>query len=175
MPSKDINEKMKVVPELRSRHARYPLNRERWLVPSKDATTPKQDGSEPTFIACPKPPKGQTNPMKEGYVWGPGSKGFGYYHLLTKDSYVALAARLHGETSPTVTCCGGKPKKDKTEADDLHHVYQFVVYPRSKCPLPKDSVAYNHGVEEGGAAFINPEDNQWSKIAKPIVQGNVKL
>ena len=80
----------------------------------------------------------------------PGSKGFGYYHLLTKDSYVALAARLHGKTSPTVSCRGGKNKQDSAELEDLRHVYQFVVYPRSKCPVPKDSLAYNHGVEEGG-------------------------
>ncbi len=178
MPSsKDINEKMKVVPELRSPHARYPLNRSRWIRPSEEPRTPKQDGDELTFIPHPKTPKGQTNQVKLGYVWGPGTKGFGYYHLLTKEAYVALSARLHSETAPTPTCCGagGNGKRGNDELEDLRYVYQFVVHPRSKCPVPNDSSAYNHSVEEGRASHINPEDNQWSNIVNPIRQGKVKV
>eukprot|EP00581_Thalassiosira_minuscula_P012943 CAMPEP_0183721572 /NCGR_PEP_ID=MMETSP0737-20130205/13808_1 /TAXON_ID=385413 /ORGANISM="Thalassiosira miniscula, Strain CCMP1093" /LENGTH=176 /DNA_ID=CAMNT_0025951609 /DNA_START=48 /DNA_END=578 /DNA_ORIENTATION=+ len=176
MPSKDIHQKMQLVPELRSRHARHPLNRSHWIHPTKEARTPQADGDEATFIAYPKPQKGQTVPVKEGYVWGPGSKGFGYYHLLTKDSYVALAARLANETTPTISCCfGGKPKTSKDDTEDIRHVYQFVVYPRSKSPVPNDSVAYSHGIAEGRANFVEAENKQWSEITNPIKQGKVKL
>uniref|UniRef100_A0A6U0FT60 Uncharacterized protein n=1 Tax=Helicotheca tamesis TaxID=374047 RepID=A0A6U0FT60_9STRA len=174
MLSNDINQKMQLVPELRSPHARYPLNRSHWIKTTQEPRTPKKDGDELTFIARPKPPKGQTNEVKLGYVWGPGPRGFGYYHLLTQASYTALAARLHSETAPSVTCCFGKSKEDNVNLQDLQYVYQIVVYPRSRSPVPKDSYAYEHSVQEGRAAFVPTEDKQWSEVIDPIKQGKVK-
>ena len=160
---KDINEKKQLVPELRnSPHAAYPMNRDRWIRPTQEAKTPAADGKQATFVAQPAPPKGETNKVKQDYVWGPGSKGFGHYHLLTKEAYVALASRQSST-------------EENSDMEDLRDVYRIVVYPRSKSPVPKDTYARDHVVGEGRAGLTPPEDMRWKDIAKPIVDGKVKV
>jgi hypothetical protein len=160
---KDINEKMLLVPELHSAFARYPLDRPRWIRPTQETHTPKADGGELTFMSFPPPPKGETNDIRMNYVWGPGTKGFGYYHLLTKESYVALAGRLHSETAPSIPCCGGGAAS-KEDKGDLEEVYLNIVYPRSKSPVPKDSYAQNHAIAEARAGFVPTEHKRWAEV-----------
>mmetsp|Transcript_19417 Transcript_19417/g.55857 ORF Transcript_19417/g.55857 Transcript_19417/m.55857 type:complete len:204 (-) Transcript_19417:176-787(-) len=166
---------MQLVPELRSKFARYPLDRPRWIRPTRESNTPKADGGELTFIPHPKPPKGQTNPVKMNYVWGPGTKGFGYYHLLTKESYTALAGRMHSECAPPTPCCGGaNSKDDEARRKELEHVYLLIVNPRSQSPVPKDTYALTHTYAQAGAAFTPPEDRQWKEII-PDSKGRVNV
>lgn len=88
---------------------------------------------------------------------------------------MALAGRMHSETAQPVTCCFGKSKEENKKFEDLRFVNQVIVYPRSKSPVPKDSYAYNHSIQEGRAAFVPAEDKQWSEIARPVAQGKVKM
>ena len=76
----DLNAKMvKFAPELASEYARYPLCHTCWL-----NVTEKDHKGEPCYISS-------TNTgLKMHYVYGPGPKGFGYYHLLTKQSCCML-------------------------------------------------------------------------------------
>ena len=168
------NERMQLVPELRSPFARFPLDRPRWIRPTREQHTPKEVGWERTFIACPPPPKGTKNDVKMNYVWGPGSKGFGYYHLLTKESYVALSARMHSECAPPIPCCGGATKESEEKRKELEHVYLLIVNPRSKSPVPQDTYAVNHTYADAGAAFIPPEDKRWKEVI-PNSKGRVDL
>lgn len=168
------NERLQLVPELRSPFARYPLDRPRWIRPTRETHTPKDDGAELTFIACPPPPKGTKNDVKMNYVWGPGSKGYGYYHLLTKESYVALSARMHSECAPPIPCCGGATKESEEKRNELEHVYLLIVNPRSKSPVPKDTYAMNHTYADAGGGFTPPENKQWKEII-PNSKGRVEL
>mmetsp|Transcript_2910 Transcript_2910/g.6740 ORF Transcript_2910/g.6740 Transcript_2910/m.6740 type:complete len:168 (-) Transcript_2910:192-695(-) len=157
--SRDMNEKMQLVPELRSPLAAYPMDRKKWLPPMA-----KTSDGKVGFIASPQPPKGETKQLKPDYVWGPGTRGFGYYHVLTKEAYVALEARMAKELAPTVSCCSGKSKDEDRDMEDLRYVHRIVVYPRSKSPIPKDTYALEHSVAEGRAAFVPPENKQWKEI-----------
>ena len=74
----------KVAPELASSYAKYPLKEKSWLGPN--AKGPK---GEPCFI------KESDNGIKMDYVYCKnGINGPGYYHLLTKTSYVNLYSRV---------------------------------------------------------------------------------
>lgn len=127
-----INAKMrKRVPELKSEYAAYPMNYEgNW--PKPPATAP--DGNK-LFVKSPPAPKGEAKELKDDYVWGPGTYGFGYYHLLTKDAYKILEARLAVDSAPTVGCggCFGKGSSGADEYDperrsdlkEIHHIVYF--------------------------------------------------
>ena len=87
---------------------------------------------EPCFIAV----KGVTNqPMKEHYVYGAGTLGWGYYHLLTRDSYNILYVRL-SNTIPYMCCsCFNK---EATRAIDEHDQITRICYNRSVASIPDD-------------------------------------
>lgn len=161
MSAVDMNAKMQLVPELRSEYASYPMERAKWLSAGDKAP----DGNR-AFIASPKPEKGETKELKPDYVWGPGTYGFGYYHLLTKESYVILSARLQSEPSQGCSCFGSSTK-DTPKQEDLNDVY-LVMYYRSKSPVPNDRMAKEHCLKEAGMAF-RPADDLGVFDVKPSV------
>jgi hypothetical protein len=85
---------------------------------------------------------------------------FGYYHLLTKESYVILASRLQSEASPEVDCScfgGGNSTEETPNKKDLPDVH-IVMYYRSKSPVPNDRLAREHGLKADGAAHAPMDD-----------------
>ena len=128
----EMNAKMaNVAPELASEYARYPLKRKAWINP--EGKTAK---GEPCFIQA----NGKAS-MKMDYVYGAGPKGFGYYHLLTRDSYVNLYHRLQKEAP--VCCCTCSPsfrmvsQKEISDHDDVVR----IIYNRSVGSIPDDEQA----------------------------------
>ena len=121
-----------VAPELASPFAKYPLSaqsgRSLWVNP----TGGKTSNGEPCYI---KGSESQIRQIKEHYVYGSGSLGIGYYHLLTRDSYSALYARLHN--SLPVACCCFSSKEVRKEADD-HDTVMRICYNRSVASIPDD-------------------------------------
>lgn len=146
------NAKMaELVPELKSKYGQCPMKRDKWVRASE--TVPN---GQPAFIAHPKPSKGQTNPVKEDYVWGPGSKGFGYYHLTTQDAYKALGARLANEAVPGCGCFGGSSMSSKDKSD-LKQI-EILMYSRGQSPKPDDAYAKEHAIQANGQAFRPADD-----------------
>ena len=128
-----VNAKMaKVAPELASPYATYPLSaqsgRSLWVNPTGGTTS----NGEPCYIKGEEP---QSQSIKEHYVYGPGSLGIGYYHLLTRDAYGALYARLH--QSLPVTCCCFSSKEARETLDD-HDTVMRICYNRSVASIPDD-------------------------------------
>ena len=147
-----------LVPELKSEYGRYPMKREKWVPSSPNEKSP--DG-KPSFLASPRDP-GNTKPLLDDYVWGPGSRGFGYYHLTTKEAYATLEARLQSASAPT--CCFGG-SKDKSDLKELH----IIMYYRAGSPKPDDDIAREHGAKMSGAAFRAPDDfGLWELNLKAI-------
>lgn len=131
------NEMMvRVAPELASSWAKCPLRREYWL--DLSATIENDNGTQtPAFIAHKKDPNFPTPLLKEDYVWGAGPRGYGYYHLLTRESYVALNARVKSNR-PSLNCCCFGSAQENEDWD----VVSDIVYNRSVSPKPDDIVAY---------------------------------
>ena len=120
-----LNEKMvRFAPELASEYAKYPLSYPSWIRPTGNG--PK---NSPCFESAPR-----GSAMKMDYVHGPGPKGFGYYHLLTREAYVILYARLTNEMPGC--CCDCRPtvRKEVSDWDDV----KTVVYNRSVATKPDD-------------------------------------
>ena len=137
-----INAKMaRVCPELASEYAKYPLAMKAWMSPG--AKGPKD---APMFIAGPR-----GSPMKMDHVHGAGPKGWGYYHLLTRDSYINLYARL---TNETPLCCCGFSAQARTEMSEWDDV-KTIVYNRSVARIPddvqgkKDAISLAQGEAQG--------------------------
>jgi hypothetical protein len=133
MPTTDTerNDAMgKVAPELLSLYAKYPLQQKAWLSP--DGIGPK---SEPGFIKDAEAKKNAAV-VKEHYVHGNGTKGRGYYHILTRESYNILFVRLQNN-SPIVCCCFANSRKVGEE----HYMVRQICYNRSVSPIPDDVVA----------------------------------
>ncbi len=118
--------------ELKSPYARYPLSaqsgRTMWVNPNGGKTSK----GEPCFIAG----QGKVQPIiKEHYVYGAGTLGWGYYHLLTRDSYNILYVRL-SNTTPYMCCsCFNK---EATRAIDEHDHITRICYNRSVASIPDD-------------------------------------
>lgn len=131
----ETNAKMaRFCPELASEYAKYPLQGIRaWLSPN--GTGPK---GVPCWISAPK-----GSAMKMDYVHGPGKKGFGYYHILTRDSYTILYARLTHEMPGC--CCALSPTARK-EVSDWDDVKQ-IVYNRSVATRPDDVQAKKDAID----------------------------
>ena len=127
-------------PELSSKYATYPLTRDRWLKFDESI-----DGNT-AFIAAE-----QDEGMKENYVYCKvGLKGPGYYHLLTKVSYVNLYNRI-GNSPPSV-CCGGGSRADV----DAWETTQRIVYNRSRAPRPDDTAGARASVDHMEGSKLNP-------------------
>lgn len=124
----------RVAPELLSPYTAYPLTQKswsEWLDPK--STSPD---SAPGFI----PNSGSTT-IKEHYVYGAGSMGMGHYHLMTRDSYVILAARLLN-TAPIGWCCFA----DRRRAADEHYEVRQICHNRSVSSVPNDVIAAQQAV-----------------------------
>ena len=125
----ETNAKMaKFCPELASEFAKYPLQNKFWM--DANASGPK---GVPMWISAPK-----GSPLKMDYAHGAGKRGWGYYHLLTRDSYNILYARLTMEM-PGGCCCAVTPAqyKEVSEWDDVKQ----IVYNRSVATIPDDEQA----------------------------------
>jgi hypothetical protein len=127
MSTGEMNAKMlKFAPELMSEYARYPLHRTRWLQVS-DAS-PK---GEPCFVSS------SNEGLKMHYVFGPGPRGFGYYHLLTRASYAALYARMTQESPVPLCCTCFLSKEVRREYAEFEEV-EKLIYTRSRSSRPDD-------------------------------------
>jgi hypothetical protein len=71
--------------------------------------------------------------FKDGYIFGRGSKGLGYYHQTTRDAYTILGQRLDvraqalEQSIACDQCCGGKSSKSKlNELNELKDMQELV-------------------------------------------------
>jgi hypothetical protein len=88
--------------------------------------------------------------MKHNYVYCKvGLKGQGYYHLLTKVSYVNLYNRI-GNSPPSV-CCGGS-----REEVDAWDTTKRIVYNRSRAPRPDDMAGAKASIDSMEGSKLNP-------------------
>lgn len=119
-----------VFPELASKYAQYPLQREAWL--SLDGTGPE---SAPAFVG------GGNIGMKEHYVYGSGPKEHGYYHVLAREAYSILFKRARSEAPPAgccTPCFGSQEARDLLDAWDST---KTICYNRSVSSRPNDHIA----------------------------------
>lgn len=114
----------RVASELSSPYAKFPLKRKAWLSPAG-----KTAKGEAAYISAPS-----GSPARANYVHGPGSRGFGYYHLLTPDSYKALYARLHNQAPNPCCACSKVARQELSDFDDV----KTIVYNRSVARIPDD-------------------------------------
>ena len=142
---REINEMMaRVAPELESSFATYPLKRTHWL----DTSAPVSDEDERkivAFIAHPRDPNFPRPVLKADYVWGQGKRGFGYYHLLTRDAYIALNQRVRNK-GPPMNCCCFRSSNTAFSAED-YDVAKDIIYNRSTAPVPDDVVAFKSAID----------------------------
>lgn len=130
----EVNEQMKrVAPELDSSYATYPLSiqsgQKLWVDPAKGKTSK----GEPVFIKGDGRPTATTQ-VKPDYVYGAGPLGFGWYHLLTRDSYNALYRRLQS-TQPSMCCAFSKAARRQVSD---HEEVTKICYNRSVASVPDD-------------------------------------
>jgi hypothetical protein len=136
-----VNQQMgSICPELSSKYAQYPLEGYSSWLNFEDEI----DG-KPAFLAA-----SQDGGLKEHYVWCKvGMKGKGYYHLLTKVSYVNLYNRVGN--SPPGGCCGGS--KEEMEAWETTKTY---LYNRSRAPRPDDAAGAKASIDHMEGTKLNP-------------------
>jgi len=84
--------------------------------------------------------------LKLDYVHGPGRFGWGYYHLLTNDSYVALNQRLMSQASPIQCCCISPSSSHKIPGAEFYDEVKTIVYNRSVASIPDDILAYQEAI-----------------------------
>ncbi|GFH60448.1 hypothetical protein CTEN210_16924 [Chaetoceros tenuissimus] len=118
-----LNSRMQdIAPILASQYAKYPMEFSLWLSPWSQT-----DESKPTFMPQNKAPK---EPPHIGdkrfldYCWGEGSRGTGYYHLLTKDAYVILIQDL--ENAAPSLACGCMTSRNNKNLSDLHNYMEIM-------------------------------------------------
>lgn len=131
----EMNAKMaRVIPELASSYATYPMAHSRWLKPHESG--PK---GEPCFLS--KPADGSRE-MKMDYVYGKGPHGEGYYHMLTHEAYVNLYSRINNEV-PSCCACSKEARKAYDEYDDVKR----LLYNRWHGKVPNDVSAARDGMD----------------------------
>eukprot|EP01083_Nonionella_stella_P193289 714046_1 len=138
----ETNERMvRVAPELNSKWATYPLKRFTWINPSEQSTGVSGD-HQPPFIPREKDPNFPDVAMKKDYVWGPGTRGYGYYHLLTREAYVALSQRVRGNrpNQHCCSCCFGSSNSNFSCED--YDIVSNILHNRSIAAIPDDKLAY---------------------------------
>jgi hypothetical protein len=137
-PAEITNAKLeKIIPEIAaSRYGKYPMHGIRWLHVTED----KNPDGENCYI------KGPFVGPKTDYVFGPGTHGELYYHLLTKPSYVILANRLEKgvpkgiwEICAFFSSCFSSIEA-RQEAKDRAEVCN-IIYMRAKASIPDDEQA----------------------------------
>jgi hypothetical protein len=151
-PDEIINAKLeKIIPEIAaSRYGKYPMYGIRWLHVTED----KNPDGENCYI------KGPDVGPKTDYVFGPGTHGEMYYHLLTKQSYVILCHRLQKtvpkgiwEICACISSCFSSIE-GRQEARDRVEVCN-IIYMRAKASIPDDQQARSDNLHEaqGEAEF----------------------
>ncbi|KAL7551355.1 hypothetical protein ACHAWF_014555 [Thalassiosira exigua] len=157
--SDEVNARMaRVAPELSSPYAKYPLSASggrKWVSPG-GGTTPK---GEPCWIQGQGKATAQT-PRRDHYVYGPGSCEFGYYHLLTRDSYNILFVQLQNK-APTACCAFGTETRRRISD---HDEVQRLCYNRSIYSVPDDEQATKESIAiargEAKAAYHCSQNEQ---------------
>ena len=143
-----MNKKMATIcPELASKYAEYPLipddtGRTHWV--DVEGTTAK---GEPVFVpdevsdttsTVGSSSRMATAERRVDFVYGRGPAGWGYYHLLTRESYIILHQRLQN-TAPTACCMNAKIRQEIEDHEDVTR----IVYARSVASMPDDERAAN--------------------------------
>lgn len=132
--AEEVNKAFKrAAPELyESEFATYPIKYDRWLQPNEEFE------GKPMFVAS------ETDQgMETDYVFCKnGTHGKGYYHLLTKTSYVNLCSKLVSTGSGTSCCFGG----DAT-TEDAWDTAKRICYNRSRASKPDDAVGMEQAVD----------------------------
>jgi len=131
-------------PELfQSKYARYPMKYERWL------NFQESFEGKPSFVAS-EDDKG----IKMDYVYCKnGPVGKGYYHMVTKVSWVNLYSKLvsQGSGGASCLCLGG----DRAAAD-AHDTTRRIVYHRSRSNRPDDVLAAEQAMDHYAGTKLNP-------------------
>jgi hypothetical protein len=158
-----------------------------WLTPS---LTNESDVPIPPFIApnAKSKVRGQnTNPVKEDYVFGNGSVGVGYYHMLTKDAYDILAIRLVNRNarkeqvlsnySCYICCCpcisSLRTSKEKLETE-IQHLNDMIDMIRARRNAPRpvgDELDLPKEVSERIDKY-NKENKKHQGVHKTTVSSN---
>merc|ERR1712125_169064 len=130
--------------ELTSKYAMYPIRapyNERWL-----KVTEEFEG-KPVFIKALK-----DEGIKTDYIWCKnGTRGKGYYHVLTKIAYNNLYSRLKSEGAGA-GCCGlGDLKRA-----DQHDTVCRIVYNRARCNRPDDVAGAEQAIDHLAGTQVNP-------------------
>lgn len=141
---------VRFVPELNSSYSQYPMAHDRWWSPNETAP----DGS-PCYL------QGPQTVFKKDYVYGPGLKGPGYYHVLTKAAHVAIYSKFM--QSPPGGCCSNtRTNSHLSEWDDV----RLILHARTRANAANDSKARKSQMDEalgtavamGDVWFHNPKD-----------------
>jgi len=147
-------------PELDSQYAKYPMRFPRWLDPKEKDPTGK-----PCFV------QGPDAGPKPDYVYGPGTYGQGYYHLLTKASYLILRSRLSHEYPGGCCACSQAARKELDEYDDVRR----ILHARSVAQRPDDQQAQQDaiaGAKEVAQNWHNGLQNEQLAIGAVQTIGN---
>ena len=111
-----LNTAMKIyIPETKfNLYSDYPMMNERWYKPDEYVPYGSMKG-QPCYIKTEWSMPESTG-TKDGYIWGPGDFGWGYYHLTTKSAYKILYTRIlnnkvtiSGESEGFCSCCFQTP------------------------------------------------------------------
>ncbi|KAL7535936.1 hypothetical protein ACHAXR_006823 [Thalassiosira sp. AJA248-18] len=154
----EVNAQMaSVAPELASPYAKYPLSASggrMWVNPNGGKTSK----GEPCFIPGDGKPTKHTM-LRENYVYGAGTMGFGWYHLCSRDPYNILYHRLQS-TAPVPCCaCSKEARKGLCDHDDVSR----ICYNRSVASIPddeqatKDAIAIARGTAKAVYNFTQNE------------------
>lgn len=148
----ELNAKMvKFCPELASKYAQYPMQMKSWVSP-----TAKAPNGDSCWISAP-----MGSPLKQDYVLGPGQNGRGYYHILTRDSYKILYARLTHEMPGCCCAFSAAKRKELSDWDDV----KTVVYNRSVARIPDDNQAKKDAISIArGAAQAHCTCSGWCLV-----------
>lgn len=167
-----LNEMMKkLVPELDSEYASYPMALERWHYPQEVL-----ESGKPCFIPC-----SEQGEVRQDYIWMPERRSLkslpaGYYHLSTREAYVEVYSRLtkisagHG-LLPTRKKFMLKSKRDR----QVYSKIKESLENRLMCEVPNDVQAarmrvcnmqhHMGGTFVGKAAFL-PKFNGVVMVSK---------
>lgn len=160
-----MNAKMvNYAPELASEYAEYPMHRKYWLKATD--TDPK---GEPCFIAAPE--GGKQLKLKPNYVFGPGPRGFGYYHLLIRASYLALHARMTHENP--VSCCSFS-KAAREEYFDFDDVKRLV-FARSRSRKPDDGNTSSYDAKLKKKVYLDSQANHHEQQTVGTISSNSQV
>ena len=142
----------KIIPEIAaSKYGKYPMHGIRWPHVTEDFSPE----GEPLYI------KGPYQGDRTNYVFGPGTHGELYYHLLTKPSYVILCKRMEksvpkgilGEVCDFVTSFCISREKLQARHDNVEVCN--ILYMRARASIPDDEEALNGMLQDarGEAEF----------------------